>query len=65
MSVSVPAWLADRLEGAGGSVPFGTFMQWALHDPKHGYYGSGRARIGPGGDFATSPSRGSECSALL
>jgi SAM-dependent MidA family methyltransferase len=40
-------------------------MQWALHDPKHGYYGSGRARIGPGGDFATSPSLGSEFSALL
>ena len=65
MSVSVPAWLADRLQGAGGSVPFGTFMQWALHDPEHGYYGSGRARIGPGGDFATSPSLGSEFSALL
>ena len=46
-------------------MPFGTFMQWALHDPKHGYYGSGRARIGPGGDFATSPSLGPEFAALL
>lgn len=65
MSRSVPLWLRDRLERAGGSVPFSTFMDWALHDPEHGYYGNGRARIGPGGDFATSPSLGQEFSALL
>lgn len=62
---SAPGWLRQRLEGAGGSVPFRTYMDWALHDPEHGYYGNGRARIGPRGDFATSPSMGEEFAALL
>ncbi|MFM9087372.1 MAG: class I SAM-dependent methyltransferase [Cyanobium sp.] len=65
MSGSVPRWLLDRLQSAGGSVPFRTYMEWALHDPHHGYYGSGRARIGTQGDFATSPSLGGEFAALL
>ncbi|MEB3333960.1 MAG: SAM-dependent methyltransferase [Cyanobacteriota bacterium] len=64
-SPQAPPWLRERLEAAGGSVPFGRFMAWALHDPHHGYYGAGRARIGPGGDFATSPSLGEEFAALL
>lgn len=62
---SVPRWLLDRLEGNGGSVPFRTYMEWVLHDPEHGYYGSGRARIGPRGDFVTSPSLGGEFADLL
>jgi len=65
MRGSVPPWLADRLRRAGGSVPFRVFMSWALHDPEHGYYGCGRARIGPRGDFATSPSLGEEFASLL
>jgi SAM-dependent MidA family methyltransferase len=40
-------------------------MAWALHDPEHGYYGRGRARIGPTGDFATSPSLGDAFASLL
>ena len=60
-----PPWLLERLQAAGGHVPFRTYMDWALHDPAHGYYGSGRARIGPEGDFATSPSLGEEFAALL
>jgi SAM-dependent MidA family methyltransferase len=60
-----PPWLLERLQAAGGSVPFRTYMDWALHDPVHGYYGSGRARIGAAGDFATSPSMGEEFAALL
>lgn len=62
---SVPRWLETRLLRAGGAVSFRTYMEWVLHDPEHGYYGSGRARIGPGGDFATSPSLGDEFAALL
>jgi SAM-dependent MidA family methyltransferase len=62
---TVPAWLMDRLNGAGGRVPFRTYMEWVLHDPTHGFYGSGRARIGPRGDFATSPSLGGEFADLL
>jgi SAM-dependent MidA family methyltransferase len=60
-----PPWLRERFPSAGGSVPFRTFMEWALHDPDHGYYGQGRARIGPFGDFATSPSLGDEFASLL
>jgi len=61
----VPSWLCHRLRQAGGVVPFRTYMEWVLHDPQHGAYGSGRLRIGPGGDFATSPSLGPEFAALL
>jgi len=60
-----PAWLEQRLRAAGGSVPFLTYMQWALHDPEHGAYGSGRLQVGPRGDFATSPSIGPDFAELL
>jgi SAM-dependent MidA family methyltransferase len=40
-------------------------MEWVLHDPEWGAYGSGRLEIGPTGDFATSPSLGGEFAALL
>ena len=60
-----PGWLVQRLQAAGGAVPFRTFMQWALHDPSHGAYGSGRLRVGPRGDFATSPSLGPAFGELL
>lgn len=62
---SAPAWLVERLRAAGGSVPFLTYMQWALHDPEHGAYGSGRLQVGPRGDFATSPSLGPDFAELL
>lgn len=39
----------------GGPIPFEQFMQAALYDSDHGYYSSGVARIGPTGDFTTSP----------
>lgn len=61
----LPEWLRQRLLAAGGSVPFRTYMEWALHDPEHGAYGSGRLRIGRRGDFVTSPSLGSDFAALL
>ncbi|MEB3259847.1 MAG: SAM-dependent methyltransferase [Cyanobacteriota bacterium] len=60
-----PPWLRERMDAAGGRVPFATYMAWALHDPVHGFYGRGRARIGPSGDFATSPSLGDEFAALV
>jgi SAM-dependent MidA family methyltransferase len=40
-------------------------MDWALHDPDHGAYGSGRLQVGPRGDFATSPSLGPAFADLL
>lgn len=42
----------------GGPIPFRRFMERALYDPAHGYYASGRAAIGRGGDFLTSVSVG-------
>ncbi len=41
-----------------GPIPFRDFMAAALYDPEHGYYGSGRATIGRGGDFFTNVSVG-------
>ena len=62
---SLPGWLLSRIEQAGGSVSFRTYMEWVLHDHEHGAYGAGRLRIGPRGDFATAPSLGPDFAALL
>ena len=62
---AVPPWLQERLLAEGGEIPFSTYMDWVLHDPQHGAYGSGRLRIGPQGDFVTSPSLGGDFAALL
>lgn len=43
---------------AHGPLPYARYMELALHHPDHGYYASGRAKIGPadgGGDFTTAP----------
>ena len=58
-------WLRQRLLNAGGAVPFSTYMEWVLHDPVHGAYGSGRLQIGRRGDFVTAPSLGDDFAALL
>ncbi|MDP5122791.1 MAG: SAM-dependent methyltransferase, partial [Cyanobium sp. MAG_04] len=63
--MSLPPWLLQRFEAAGGALPFRTYMEWVLHDPLHGAYGAGRLRIGPAGDFATAPSLGPDFAALL
>lgn len=41
-----------------GPVTFAWFMEQALYHPEHGYYSSGRAAIGHGGDYFTSVSVG-------
>jgi SAM-dependent MidA family methyltransferase len=43
---------------AAGPQPFAWFMQQALYHPEHGYYSSGRARIGRDGDYFTNVSVG-------
>ena len=65
MTQPCPLWLAERLRAAGGAVDVAQYMAWVLHDPVHGAYGSGRLRVGPKGDFATSPSLGPQFAALL
>ncbi|HEX6031588.1 MAG TPA: SAM-dependent methyltransferase [Tepidiformaceae bacterium] len=42
-------------EMAGGAIPFERFMELALYHPEHGYYRK-PGRVGPQGDFLTSPS---------
>ena len=42
----------------GGRITFERFMELALYHPQHGYYTSGKARIGRAGDFFTSVSVG-------
>lgn len=60
-----PLWLQQRFEQVGGSVPFSQFMDWALHDPEHGAYGSGQLKIGKAGDFVTSATLGPDFAALM
>jgi len=38
-----------------GPVSFRDFMEMALYHPEQGYYTSEGEKIGPGGDFYTSP----------
>ena len=46
--------IQDRIR-ARGKISFAEFMDLALYDPQAGYYASSRERIGPGGDYYTSP----------
>ena len=41
-----------------GPMRFDRFMELALYHPEHGYYGSGRCRIGRRGDYFTNVSVG-------
>ena len=45
--------LRDLLSREGGSATVARFMEIALHDPERGYYRSGAATVGAGGDFST------------
>lgn len=47
-----------EIDSGGGMIPFRRFMELALYHPVHGYYASGRARVGKEGDFFTSVSVG-------
>lgn len=57
----MPSPLAEIIRTAiatRGPLPFRDFMDLALYHPAHGYYTSGRARIGRKGDFFTNVSVG-------
>lgn len=43
---------------ASGPLTFARYMELALYHPEFGYYASGKARIGRGGDFYTNVSVG-------
>ncbi|MHA3770248.1 class I SAM-dependent methyltransferase [Verrucomicrobiota bacterium sgz303538] len=57
MSETLHALIRERIQ-TQGPITFREFMELALYHPEHGYYSSGRATIGRGGDFYTSVSVG-------
>jgi SAM-dependent MidA family methyltransferase len=50
--------IRGEIAGAGGRITFARFMELALYHPQHGYYTSGKARLGRHGDYFTSVSVG-------
>ena len=54
-SRAVASFIRERIEVAGGWLPFDEFMELALYAPGLGYYSAGGAKIGHGGDFTTAP----------
>jgi SAM-dependent MidA family methyltransferase len=56
----IQALVAER-----GGVRFRDFMELALYDPAHGYYGAGRAALGRAGDYFTNVSVGKVFGELL
>ncbi|MEP7071787.1 MAG: SAM-dependent methyltransferase, partial [Verrucomicrobiota bacterium] len=57
--------LIGREIRAQGPISFARFMELALYHPVHGYYASGRAKIGRRGDYFTNVSVGSIFGRLL
>lgn len=53
--------IRQKIETAGGWIPFARFMELALYAPGLGYYSAGAHKIGESGDFVTAP----EMSALF
>ena len=56
LPVNNPDWLIKKIIKMGGTISFYDYMNFVLNDPINGYYGSGKAELGPQGDFVTSPS---------
>ncbi len=57
-SRALEARIREAIEAAGGVLRFDRYMDMALYDPDYGYYSSGLAKFGPGGDFVTAPELG-------
>jgi len=49
------ALLRERIDSAGGWLPFRDFMRAALYEPGLGYYSAGATKFGADGDFVTAP----------
>jgi SAM-dependent MidA family methyltransferase len=54
-SLKVSRLIRERIDAAGGWLPFDAFMELALYAPGLGYYTAGGTKIGRGGDFTTAP----------
>ncbi len=61
---TLEARLRDEIRRRG-PIPFADFMRVALYDPDGGYYSTLEDRIGPTGDFYTSPATHPAFGALL
>lgn len=60
-SHEVALHIRQKIEGAGGDIGFGEYMQLALYASGLGYYAAGARKFGADGDFVTAP----EISALF
>lgn len=54
-SVALTEHIIQRIQHAGGQIPFSEFMQQALYAPGLGYYSGGLHKFGAQGDFVTAP----------
>ncbi len=57
-SARLSGMIQDQIESNGGVLPFWRFMELALYAPGLGYYSAGATKLGPAGDFVTSPELG-------
>ena len=57
-SERLSAMIQDQIASNGGMLPFWRFMELALYAPGLGYYSAGATKLGPAGDFVTSPELG-------
>jgi len=57
VSTKLSRRIRNRIQRAGGWIPFSEFMQEALYAPGLGYYETAEV-FGPGGDYVTSPGMG-------
>ncbi|MBI3953742.1 MAG: SAM-dependent methyltransferase [Chloroflexi bacterium] len=64
MTTDLEARIRERIQREG-PLTFAAFMEMALYEPGLGYYTSGADRVGPQGDFYTSPAAHPAFAALL
>jgi len=57
--------IARRIANAGDRITFAEYMDLVLYEPNHGYYATNAVKIGPQGDFFTSPHLGADFGELL
>ncbi len=57
-SDAVASYVRERIDKAGGVLPFDEYMEAVLYAPGLGYYAAGSRKFGPGGDFVTAPELG-------
>ena len=54
-SQSLVRLIHEEIAKHNGCISFAQYMELALYAPRYGYYSGGSAKLGPEGDFTTSP----------